>query len=150
MLDVHSPYYHFSQVKIQILEQDEEGENGPVEPKCIEYFYPGAAKRSVSHPLTLYANAEYKYFAPRPAFSPFVMLRNPMVIIMIFSVGMMFIMPQMMGNLDPEQKEQMKKQMEAQQDPTQMLSQLWGEISGAGTKEITEKKFVRKERLKRE
>lgn len=83
-----------------------------------------------------------------------------MILIMIFSVGMMFIMPSMMSNLDPEQKEQMKKQMEAQQDPTKMLSQLWGEMSGGagvagagagGTKEISEKKVVRKQtRLKRE
>ena len=84
-----------------------------------------------------------------------------MILIMIFSVGMMFIMPSMMSNLDPEQKEQMKKQMEAQQDPTKMLSQLWGEMSGGGagagagagaggTKEISEKKVGRKQRLKRE
>jgi hypothetical protein len=77
------------------------------------------------------------------------MLKNPMVLIMIFSVGMMIVMPQMMNNLDPEQKEQMKKQMEMQQDPTKMLSQLWGEMKG-GNKEITEKKVIRTERLKRE
>lgn len=141
VLDVHSKIYHYSQVKIQILEGQE--------PKCIEYFYPGAGKRPISHPLTLYANAKYNYFQPRPTFSLFSMLKNPMVLIMIFSVGMMIVMPQMMNNLDPEQKEQMKKQMEMQQDPTKMLSQLWGEMKG-GNKEITEKKVIRTERLKRE
>ena len=166
VLDVHSQHFHFSQVKIQILDDisnvnvdvnvdvnPNANTNAGQEPKCIEYFYPGAAKRPIAYPLTLYANAEYQYFTPRPTFSPFNLLRNPMILMMIFSVGMMFVMPQMMGNLDPEQKEQMKKQMESQQDPTKMLSQLWGEISGgggAGTKEITEKKVVRKERLKRE
>lgn len=143
VLDVHCHTYHYSQVKIQILEGEE--------PKCIEYFYPGAKKSPISHPLTLYTNAKLNYFQPRPTFSPFRMLKNPMVLIMLFSVGMMFVMPQMMGNLDPEQKEQMKKQMEMQQDPSKMLSQLWGEISGAGApREISEKKVVRRERLKRE
>ena len=72
-----------------------------------------------------------------------------MMLMMAFGVGMMFIMPQMMQNLDPEQKQQMKKQMEMQSDPTKMLSQLWGDVSGGG-KEITEKKIIRNERLKRE
>ena len=112
-------------------------------------MYPGAAKKPIAHPLTLFANAKYDYFQPRPSFSLLVIFKNPMVLVMIFSVVMMVIMPQMMNNLDPEQKEQMKKQMEMQQDPTKMLSQLWGEMSG-GTKEITEKKVVKKGRLKRE
>lgn len=142
VLDVHSNKYQFSQVKVQIIEGEE--------PKCIEYIYPGAAKRPISHPLTLYTNAEFKYFQKRPSFSFFAMFKNPMVLMMVVGVGMMFVMPQMMGNLDPEQKEQMKKQMEMQSDPTKMLSQMWGDISGGGTKEISEKKVVRKERLKRE
>lgn len=78
------------------------------------------------------------------------MFKNPMVLMMVFGVGMMFVMPQMMNNLDPDQKEQMKKQMEMQSDPTQMLSQMWGDMSGGGTKEVSEKKVIKKERLKRE
>lgn len=143
LLNVHSTQaYHFSQIKIQILEGED--------PKCIEYYYAGATKSPISHPLTLYANAQYEYFQSRPSFALFSLFKNPMVLIMIFSVGMMVVMPQMMQNLDPEQKEQMKKQMEMQSDPTKMLSALWGEVSGAGSKEITEKKVVRKERLQRE
>jgi hypothetical protein len=142
VLDVHSNTYQFSQVKIQILEGEE--------PKCIEYIYPGAAKRPISHPMTLYTNAEFNYFQKRPSLSFFAMFKNPMVLMMVFGVGMMFVMPQMMNNLDPEQKEQMKKQMEMQSDPTKMLSQMWGDMAGGGTKEISEKKVIKKERLKRE
>jgi len=142
VLDVHSSTYQFSQVKIQILEGEE--------PKCIEYIYPGAAKRPITHPLELYTNAEFNYFQKRASFSLFTIFKNPMMLMMAFGVGMMFLMPQMMQNLDPEQKEQMKKQMEMQQDPTKMLSQLWGDVSGGGSKEITEKKIIRNERLKRE
>jgi len=55
-----------------------------------------------------------------------------MLLMMGFSVVLMFFMPKMMDNLDPEQKEQMQKQMEMQSDPSKMLQQLWGDLSGAG------------------
>lgn len=143
-LTVHHPIYHFSQVKIQITEDI----------KCIEYLYAGAQKRPIEHPLELSALATIDYFEPRPSFSPFRMLKNPMVLLMLFSVLMMVVMPNMMKNLDPEQKEQMKKQMEMQQDPTKMLSSLWGDLSGTasggdGRKEVIEKKVIR-QRVKRE
>ena len=143
-LTVHHPIYHFSQVKIQVTEDI----------KCIEYMYAGAQKRSIEHPLELSALATIDYFEPKPSFSPFRMLKNPMVLLMLFSVVMMVVMPNMMNNLDPEQKEQMKKQMEMQQDPSKMLSSLWSDLSGAasggdGRKEVTEKKVIR-QRVKRE
>jgi hypothetical protein len=117
-------------------------------------MYAGAQKRSIEHPLELSALATIDYFEPKPSFSPFRMLKNPMVLLMLFSVVMMVVMPGMMNNLDPEQKEQMKKQMEMQQDPTKMLSSLWSDLSGAasggdGRKEVTEKKVIR-QRVKRE
>lgn len=144
-LTVHHPVYHFSQVKIQVTAEDI---------KCIEYLYAGAQKRSIEHPLNLSALATINYFEPKPSFSPFRMLKNPMVLLMLFSVVMMVVMPSMMNNLDPEQKEQMKKQMEMQQDPSKMLSSLWSDLSGAasggdGRKEVTEKKVIR-QRVKRE
>lgn len=52
-----------------------------------------------------------------------------MLIMMLFSVGLMFFMPKMMENLDEEQKEQMQRQMELQSDPTKMLSSLWGDMT---------------------
>ena len=57
-------------------------------------------------------------------------MTNVMVLMMLFSVGMMVMMPKMMEGLDPEEKARMKQQMEAQKDPTKMLSQMWGELSG--------------------
>ena len=78
-----------------------------------------------------------------------------MVLMMIVSIGFMFIMPSMMNNLDDEQKEQMKKQMEMQNDPQKMLSQMWGEISGQqpgadGSGKKVVKKKGKTQRLKRE
>ena len=110
----------FSQVKIQLLEDSMD------KPNCIEYAYPGANKQPIAHPLVLTAHATYEYFEQRPAFSVFSLLRNPMLLMMLFSVGMMYLMPKMMENLEPEEKEKMRAQMELQKDPAKMLSQLFG------------------------
>jgi hypothetical protein len=145
VLDVFSATYHFSQIKIQLIPENN------MKPNCIEYVYPGATKYPIAHPLPLTAHATYTFFEQRPTFSPFRILRNPMVLMMIVSVGFMMFMPSMMSGLDPEQKEQMKKQMEMQSDPTKMLSQMWGELSGKPAGE--EKKAIKranKTRLKRE
>lgn len=125
LLDVQSREHHFSQVKIQLLAEALDG------PKCIEYVYPGAPKQAIPHPLELTAHAAYQYYEPRQGFSFFSMLKNPMVLMMVVSVGLMVMMPKMMEGLDPEQKTQMQKQMEMQQDPSKMMNQLWGDITGA-------------------
>lgn len=145
VLDVRSTTYHFSQIKIQLLPND-------MTPNCIEYIYPGASKYAIQHPLKLTAHATFEFFEKRPSFSIFSIFRNPMVLMMVVSIGFMVMMPSMMQNLDPEQKEQMKKQMEMQQDPSKMLSQMWNDLSGKpmeGDKKVVAKKGS-KTRLKRE
>lgn len=119
-LDVDSLTHHFSQIKIQVLEDDIDS------PKCLEYAYPGATKNAVQHPLKLTAYATYDYFETRQGFSIFSMLRNPMFLMMAFGALLMFYMPKMMEGLDPEEREQMRQQMEMQQDPTKMLSSFFG------------------------
>ena len=124
-LDVHSTEYHFGQIKIQLLEESMDT------PKCLEYPYPGAVKQVTKYPLVLYPYAKYEYFVKQRGFSPFALLKNPMVLMMIFGGIMTFVMPKMMEGLDPEEKAAMRKQMEAQKDPTKMLSNMWGEITGS-------------------
>ncbi|KAL7488146.1 hypothetical protein ACHAW6_013744 [Cyclotella cf. meneghiniana] len=124
LLDVQSREHHFSQVKIQLLEDAMDS------PKCVEYVYPGATKQAVPHPLELTAHASYQYYEPREGFSILGIFKNPMLLMMIVMGGMMFLMPKMMENLDPEQKEQMQRQLEMQQDPTKMLTQMWGDLTG--------------------
>jgi hypothetical protein len=117
LLDVQSREHHFSQVKIQLLEEAMDS------PKCVEYVYPGAQKQAVPHPLELTAHASYQYYEPREGFSILGIFKNPMLLMMIVMGGMMFVMPKMMENLDPEQKEQMQRQLEMQQDPTKVSPQ---------------------------
>ena len=89
-------------------------------PKSIEYIYPGSPKQPISHPLELTAHASYQYYEPRQGFSIFALFKNPMLLMMLVMGGMMFMMPKMMENLDPEQKQQMQRQMEMQQDPSKV------------------------------
>ena len=95
-------------------------------PKCIEYVYAGAPKQAIPHPLELTAHASYEYYEQRQGFTPFSILKNPMLLMMLLSVGGMVLMPKMMEGLDPEQKEQMQKQMAMQQDPSKVSFIIYG------------------------
>lgn len=123
LLDVHSHDYSFGQVKLQI----KQGEK----PKCIEYAYPGAPKQVItSSPLILKAYAKFEYFEKRRGFSVTTIFRNPMLLMMLVSVGLMFLMPKMMEGLEPEERERMQKQMQNQGDPSKMLSSMWNDLQG--------------------
>jgi hypothetical protein len=52
-------------------------------------------------------DAPAKYFAERPVFNPLAFLKNPMVIMMGFSVVMMFVMPKLTANMAPEDRAQL-------------------------------------------
>lgn len=149
LLDVQSTTHHFSQVKIQLLQ------DSMTEPKCLEYAFAGAQKQVMdcaaspnnkandaaeaesSVFVTLTTVAVYDYFEKRSGFSFYSILKNPMILMMVFSVGVMYFMPQMMEGLDPEEKARMKKQMEMQQDPSKMISSLWEGFSGQPAEETT-------------
>lgn len=126
LLDVHSMKHHFGQVKVQLLEESMD------QPKCIEYAFPGAPKQVIKHPIELKAHATIQYFEKKKGFSIASIFANPMLLMMLFSVGMMFFMPKMMEGLEPEERERMQKQMASQQDPTKMLSNLWSDLQGGG------------------
>ncbi len=141
-LDIDSKEYHFGQIKVQLLKESMDS------PKCLEYAYPGAAKRPVKYPLVLNPKGTYQYFQSKKGFSILSMLKNPMVLMMLFSVGMMVVMPKMMEGLDPEEKAKMREQMQNQKDPTQMLSQMWGEITGSAAEEEAAKSRKDRRRVK--
>jgi ER membrane protein complex subunit 7 len=128
LIDVHSPNYHFSQVKCQY--KPEAIDEGKPVFSCLEYLYPGSPKQVVDKLLVITAVATYDYFEVKRGFSILSILKNPMVLMMAFTVGMMYMLPMMMNNLEPEERERMQKQMELQQNPTKMLGELFGGFSG--------------------
>ena len=80
-IDIHSSNFHFGQVKVQVLEDAMDS------PKCLEYAYPGAQKNPIPYPLVLTAHAAYEFFERRQGFSIFSIFKNPMFLMMAFSVG---------------------------------------------------------------
>lgn len=133
-IDVLSVHHHFSQVKCQ-YKPDLQLEQKPTL-SCLEYIYPGSAKRVLDEILVIHALAEVNYFEERKGFSLFSVLKNPMLLMMIVMVGMMYMMPKLMEDMNPEERAQMKKQMAMQQDPTKMLGELF---SGGSTEEKPKK-----------
>jgi ER membrane protein complex subunit 7 len=129
VIDVHSPTHHFGQVKCQ-FKPDADRENAQSVFSCIEYIYPGAPKQVVEKPLVVTAYATYDYFEVKKGFSAMSILKNPMMIMMVLTVVIMYYMPKMMEGLEPEERERMQKQMEMQQNPTKMLGELFGGLGG--------------------
>lgn len=55
-----------------------------------------------------------KFFEERPSFQWSSLFMNPMVIMMLVSGGIMFVMPKMMANIDPEELKKMTEMQNAQ------------------------------------
>ena len=64
-------------------------------------------------------------------------IKNPMLLMMLVSVGGMMFLPQIMNNLDPEQQELMAKQMAMQKDPGAAISEMFKGLTGGGGTEQT-------------
>jgi ER membrane protein complex subunit 7 len=129
LIDVLSVNHHFSQVKCQYKPDDDVDvvENKKPALSCLEYVYPGAPKRVLDQILVIHALAEIQYFEERKSGWLMVssMVKNPMLQMMIVMVGMMYMMPKLMEDMNPEERAQMKKQMALQQDPVKMLGEMF-------------------------
>ena len=150
VIDIISPIHHFSQVKCLYKPTNKNDSLRQQQPSalttgetvttkkpvfsCIEYYYPGAMKHTIdeSNLLVLTALASYEYFEKKRGFSVLSILKNPMVLMMILTGGVMYMLPKLMEGMDPEERAMMQKQIQMQQNPTQMMSNLF---SGVGVTE---------------
>jgi hypothetical protein len=137
ILEVASVTHFFSQVKLDV------GHKFPGDIVALEYRYPGAQSKRFAydkqHGLQLVAqqagpkhgNAVLvkQYFDVRQQMSVMAIFQQPMMLMMMFTMGMVFLLPKMMGSIDPEE---LKKMQAEQGDPSQMLSQLMGGGKKAG------------------
>lgn len=81
-IDAYDNTHHFSQIQITMSPASE--------PLCVEYAYAGATKiPKQCPPVVLTALGKYEYFEKRSGFSIFGFLRNPMILLMVLSGGMM-------------------------------------------------------------
>eukprot|EP00903_Cladosiphon_okamuranus_P021046 g19336.t1 len=105
LLEVLSPNYHYSAIKIKI-----DDKTGII---AIEYKYPGAPRKEAIHPLLLTAHTKWNHFEKREGMKVGGMFKSPMTIILVLLMIMMVFLPKMMENLDPEQLEEIKGQQKA-------------------------------------
>lgn len=118
-LEVLAPDFQFSSFKLDVSK-----DTGKV--RVLEFAYPGAAKQAASYPIVATAHGKVAYFQKREGFNYKSILYNPMIIMMLVTGVLVFAMPKMMQNMDPEEMKQMQEQMRKQQDPKEMMSSLFG------------------------
>lgn len=99
LLDVLSIHQAFPQMKLKVS-----AENGTVH--AVEYKYPGAKRLPANYPLVLNAIVPITYFQTRPPFSIFDIFGNPMMLMMMVSVGVIIFFPKMLNSIDPEKLKQ--------------------------------------------
>jgi len=100
-LQVVSTMYHFGKYKLEV--------NGAGRIRAVLYPYVGADRVSAKHPLRIAPQAQRGYFEARPVVGLGYFLKNPMMLMMLFSVGMMYLMPKMMPT-DPEELKKMQEE----------------------------------------
>mmetsp|Transcript_22820 Transcript_22820/g.29590 ORF Transcript_22820/g.29590 Transcript_22820/m.29590 type:complete len:214 (+) Transcript_22820:85-726(+) len=138
LLDILSTSHYFSQVKVNLP-------SNPAERiRCIEYQYPGANKQPLSYPMTLTAHAPTWYFEKREQFGIHTLFKNPMMFMVVLTLGMIVIFPKMMKNMDPEALKEMQEQMENSQDMGKMFSSMFEDPDANKKKNIKESKSSKK------
>ena len=92
----------------------------------IKYFG-GQRQPNASYPLQFVGMAPIQYAAVKPPFSILgLIMANPMILLMGFSMLIVFAMPKLMQNMTPEELAEMQKQTAASGDPMKNLSKLMG------------------------
>ncbi|KAF9575462.1 hypothetical protein EC968_003067 [Mortierella alpina] len=111
LLEVQSPQYMYPSVKVVVTEKDTRAHLVTL----------GADWSNNDHilplPLSLTPRGPTSYFIPREGFKVSHLFANPMMLMMGFSVLMLFLMPKLMANMDPEAMEEMQGMQEATQMP---------------------------------
>jgi hypothetical protein len=119
-LDILSIYHIFPTLKLKISSNETY-----VSAQVHEYKYPGAKVLKTAYPLVINSIIPVSYFQQTPPFSIIGMLfKNPMILIMLVTVGVMVYFPKM---LDAEQMKEFQAQAENQSeidgDPMKVLNQ---------------------------
>ena len=82
----------------------------------------GAKKVPTVYPLHFRVQGNHQYFVARPQLSILSIFRHPMILMMVPMMLMMFCLPKMMENVDPEELKQMQDKMKSSgEDPMDQL-----------------------------
>ncbi|CAM0135778.1 unnamed protein product [Umbelopsis sp. WA50703] len=122
-LEIQSVNYIFPKLRVDI---NDDGVKGAYSVLGSEWDSTGY---EVAYPFVLKAKAETEYFMAK-GFNVMNMFKNPMLIMMGVSAVMLFAMPKMMANINPEDMEDFNK---AQVDAQKMMSDVGlGQFLGGG------------------
>jgi hypothetical protein len=100
LIEVSSIGYFFSPVRVDISARNP----GYIQAALTE-------TRRVLNELVLEPLKEEQYYEVREPFSVMSLLKSPMGLMVGFMVLMVFVMPKMMENIDPEEMKQAQEQM---------------------------------------
>ena len=114
VVNVISTIHHFGEIKIDVRP------SGKV--RALLFPYAGAKKVPTVYPLHFRVQGQHQYFVARPQLSILSIFRHPMILMMAPMMLMMFCLPKMMENVDPEELKQMQDKMKSSgEDPMDQL-----------------------------
>ncbi|KAG8948603.1 hypothetical protein FRC04_009506 [Tulasnella sp. 424] len=96
--------------------------------------YPSHSLPQLSYPIVLKPRSVKIYVEPKKDFNPIDMFRsNPLMLVMLGSVAMMFFMPKIIANMDPKDREDfLAQQSRMMSMPAQLSQGLSGLSEGRG------------------
>ncbi|KAI4599246.1 hypothetical protein KJ359_002205 [Pestalotiopsis sp. 9143b] len=141
LADVHSAAYGFAPLRVDVLEPETPAHRPAVRVwethrgnewanKGEEVVNAGGAAASSSGPsFAVRCLGKKVFFQERGKFSILTILKNPMILMGLASMGIFFGMPKLVENMDPE----MRAEWEEQQKKNPMNSIMGGGGSGGGS-----------------
>lgn len=99
LLEIYHPDFVFSAIRVDISAK----EKGKVRAAVA------STKAKLPYPLSLRPDKPAVYFQQHAPYDWSSMFKNPMVLMMGFTLIMVVVMPRMLNNMDPKELEQMRK-----------------------------------------
>ncbi|KAG0380111.1 hypothetical protein BGX24_010141 [Mortierella sp. AD032] len=112
LLEVQSTQYTYPTVKVTLA-----GKESKANMVSLGYDWSNN-DNPLQLPITLVPRGPTSFFIPREGFKISSLFANPMMLMMGFSVLMLFVMPKMMAGMDAEQMEEMQGMQEDMQMPS--------------------------------
>eukprot|EP00126_Sphaerothecum_destruens_P010913 Sdes_comp20823_c0_seq2m17364 len=104
-LEIHSPSYSFDAIRLEVTpESSQKKVRAFVAKNAPSFLEPSP----ISYPLKIEATHRFQYFEAREKFMLQSLLRNPTVLIMLFTLVMVFVLPKLTANMDPKELEEMQ------------------------------------------
>eukprot|EP01135_Chromosphaera_perkinsii_P010225 Nk52_evm1s2059 gene=Nk52_evmTU1s2059 len=104
LMEIFSPTFKFNLYRLEIIPS-----SSSLKVKAsVAYFMDGIPKSELRHPLAIEPVEQLKYFKQREPFRPTDLLKNPMAIMMLVTVGLVFVMPKLTADLTEEEKKELE------------------------------------------